>query len=183
MRKNYSSKTPLQKWLAVNSSSPNLGEALRTLLGHAWVGIFRRALPKNPPFSAEKAILMAMQLPKEVLPEGFSDWVFEPHLYAEAIVSFCENSEFVNVSSFLLSSAVEKNSLNLRGVRCPLNAMRAKVVLQGLSPDEELEILLDDGAPIENVPQALVAEGHSVLLREKKGDYWLLRVRKRVNTK
>ncbi len=183
MRKIYSSKTPLQKWLAVNSNSPNFGEALRTLLGHAWVGIFRRALAKNPPFSPEKAISMATQLPKEVLPDRFFDWISEPLLYAEAIVSFCENSELVNVSSFLLSSTTEKKTLNLRGVRCPLNAIRAKVVLQGLSPDEELEILLDDGAPIENVPQALVAEGHLMLLREKKDDYWFLRVRKRGNTK
>lgn len=183
MRKNYSPQTPLQKWLAVNSTSPNLGDALRTLLGHAWVGILRRALPKNPPFSSENALSMAMQLPKEALPDGFFDWVSEPLLYADAIVSFCENSETVDVTSFLLLSATEKNSLNLRGVRCPLNAVRARVVLQGLSPDAELEILLDDGAPVENVPQALVADGHSVLFREKKGDYWLLRVRKRGNTK
>jgi sulfite reductase (ferredoxin) len=35
---------------------------------------------------------------------------------------------------------------------------------------ELLEILLDDGEPIENVPQSLAAEGHTVEGIEKLGD-------------
>ncbi len=153
------------------------------LLGHAWVGILSRALPKNPVFSTEKAISMALQLSPDVLPKGFSDWISEPESYAEAIIAFCEDAENLDFAPSFRSTDLEKMPFDLRGVRCPLNAVRARIVLNGLAPGEELEILLDEGAPIENVPQTLIAEGHSVLFREKKGEYWLLRVRKRDNTK
>ena len=39
-----------------------------------------------------------------------------------------------------------------------------------------LKIWLDEGSPIENVPGSLIADGHKVLSREKKGNYWEISV-------
>ena len=66
--------------------------------------------------------------------------------------------------------------LDLRGVACPRNAVRSRLVMAGYPCGKVLEIWLDSGSPIENVPGSLVADGHKVLNREKKADYWVLKV-------
>ena len=66
--------------------------------------------------------------------------------------------------------------LDLRGVKCPNNAMRSRLVMAGLPDGANLEIYLDEGAPIENVPGALVADGHIVKNRQKKGSFWAISV-------
>lgn len=175
------SETPLQTWLSVNKSSPALPDALRKLLGHAWVGILRRANPENSVFSPEEALSIAMTLPALKLPPRFAEWISDPVPESDEIVNFCENSENFDVSGFSGFCRPSEVSLDLRGVRCPLNAVRSRIFLAGLGPGAEVSVSLDDGAPIENVPQALIADGHSVLKTEKKGDYWRIRVRRGEN--
>lgn len=51
---------------------------------------------------------------------------------------------------------------DLRGVACPMNFVRTKVELASLKGGEILEVWLDDGAPIKNVPRSVRSEGHSV---------------------
>ncbi len=63
----------------------------------------------------------------------------------------------------MLSSGPELPLLDLRGVRCPLNFVRAKMALGRLRLGEELELLLDAGEPAESVPRALRDEGQTVL--------------------
>ena len=41
-----------------------------------------------------------------------------------------------------------------------------------------LEVLLDDGQPIQNVPGSVRQEGHEVLSTEKVDDYWKVVIRK-----
>lgn len=53
-------------------------------------------------------------------------------------------------------------SLDLRGVPCPLNWVRAKLALEQLEPGESLELLLDLGEPIESVPVSAREAGHDV---------------------
>jgi TusA-related sulfurtransferase len=48
--------------------------------------------------------------------------------------------------------------------------------MAGYPRGKELEIWLDEGSPIENVPGSLVADGNKVVFREKKGDYWVIKV-------
>jgi TusA-related sulfurtransferase len=69
--------------------------------------------------------------------------------------------------------------LDLRGVVCPNNSMRSRLVMAGLPEGAELEIYLDEGSPIENVPGALVADGHVVKKRQKKEGFWSISVVKR----
>jgi sulfite reductase (ferredoxin) len=67
---------------------------------------------------------------------------------------------------------------DLRGVACPMNFVKTKAELSKLAAGEILEIFLDDGKPVENVPGSVKGEGHSVLSQEKTGDFWKVIIRK-----
>jgi sulfite reductase (ferredoxin) len=69
--------------------------------------------------------------------------------------------------------------IDLRGVACPMNFVKTKVELSKIKSGDEIEILLDDGAPIENVPRSAAGEGHSVSEPAQEGDYWRVRIRKK----
>ena len=68
--------------------------------------------------------------------------------------------------------------LNLEGIACPQNSARALLHLEGMEEGALLEILVDEGEPIKNVPLSLEAEGHKILSKEKLGKTWKIRVRK-----
>ena len=53
--------------------------------------------------------------------------------------------------------------LDLRGVACPMNWVRTKMVLEDMEIGQKLEVVLDDGEPIRNVPRSLKDEGHKLL--------------------
>ncbi|HXX79996.1 MAG TPA: sulfurtransferase TusA family protein [Thermodesulfovibrionales bacterium] len=53
--------------------------------------------------------------------------------------------------------------LDLRGTRCPMNFVKTKLKLDEIERGELLEIFLDGGDPIRNVPRSVEAEGHEVL--------------------
>ncbi|MFQ5952874.1 MAG: sulfurtransferase TusA family protein [Candidatus Omnitrophota bacterium] len=65
-----------------------------------------------------------------------------------------------------------------RGVACPMNFVKTKMELAKLKPKEILEIWLDDGEPIENVPGSVKAEGHKILEQKKKDGYWMVVIEK-----
>ena len=55
---------------------------------------------------------------------------------------------------------------DLRGVACPLNYVKTKLKLEMMDAGERLEIWLDAGEPIKNVPMSLKNDGHMVHLQE-----------------
>ncbi len=55
---------------------------------------------------------------------------------------------------------------DLRGVACPLNYVKTKLKLEMMDAGEKLEVWLDAGEPIRNVPMSLKNDGHLVLLQE-----------------
>ncbi len=61
--------------------------------------------------------------------------------------------------------------LDLRGVICPYNFVKTKLSLDSMRPGQVLEIFLDDGEPIRQVPQSVENEGHTILRRELVGSY------------
>ncbi|MCF7822490.1 MAG: sulfurtransferase TusA family protein [Mariprofundaceae bacterium] len=76
-----------------------------------------------------------------------------------------------------LSSDVEL--LDLSGVACPMNFVKTKIRLSPMPVGSQLDVLLDDGAPIENVPLSLEEQGQSILSKEKISDtQWKIRVEK-----
>lgn len=53
-------------------------------------------------------------------------------------------------------------TLDLTGVLCPLNWVRARLALERMAPGETLEVILDPGEPLESVPRSAEEEGHRV---------------------
>ncbi len=52
--------------------------------------------------------------------------------------------------------------LDLRGVPCPLNWVRARLLLETMRPGQELRLQLDPGEPVESVPRSAADDGHAV---------------------
>ncbi|MEX5212867.1 MAG: sulfurtransferase TusA family protein [Nitrospiraceae bacterium] len=52
---------------------------------------------------------------------------------------------------------------DLRGVACPMNYVKTKLKLEMMEAGERLEVWLDAGEPIRNVPMSLRNDGHRVL--------------------
>jgi len=57
--------------------------------------------------------------------------------------------------------------LDLSGVACPINYVKTKLKLEELEIGERLEVILDDGEPIRNVPKSLEGDGQKILSQEK----------------
>ena len=55
---------------------------------------------------------------------------------------------------------------DLRGVACPMNYVKTKLKLEMMDVGAQLEVWLDSGEPIKNVPLSLKNDGHKLLLQE-----------------
>ena len=69
-------------------------------------------------------------------------------------------------------------SIDLRGVSCPTNFVKAKLALELLETGDKVQFLLDDGEPIKNVPRSLKAEGHKLLSLKEEGGHYVLTLEK-----
>ncbi len=76
---------------------------------------------------------------------------------------------------------IEVNShvIDLRGIACPLNFVKAKLEIEKLSIGEILEVLLDSGEPSRNTPASLTEQGQEVLEVKNVGDYSCVKVRRK----
>ena len=70
------------------------------------------------------------------------------------------------------------DAMDLKGVACPFNYVQAKVRLEQMNLGELLEITIDDGEPIENVPTSLTNDGHEIVDTKKIGQHYRLLIRK-----
>jgi TusA-related sulfurtransferase len=52
--------------------------------------------------------------------------------------------------------------LDLTGVACPMNWVRAKLALEEMEPGDSLELLLDPGEALDSVPRMAGEDGHTV---------------------
>ncbi|MDX8395930.1 MAG: sulfurtransferase TusA family protein [Mariprofundaceae bacterium] len=70
-------------------------------------------------------------------------------------------------------------TLDLSGVACPMNFVKTKIKLSSMAIGSQLEVILDDGAPIENVPLSLEEQGQTVHVKEQLSDtQWRIVVEK-----
>ncbi|EKQ69576.1 putative redox protein, regulator of disulfide bond formation [Leptolyngbyaceae cyanobacterium JSC-12] len=67
--------------------------------------------------------------------------------------------------------------LDLRGTPCPINFVRTKLRLEQMQPGELLEVWLDPGEPVEQVPDSLAMEGYAIEDLENHVDFFALQVR------
>jgi sulfite reductase (ferredoxin) len=69
-------------------------------------------------------------------------------------------------------------TLDLRGVMCPINYVKTKLKLEMMEPGEVLEVWLDAGEPIKNVPQSLRNDGQNVISEVPAESYFKVTVEK-----
>lgn len=105
----------------------------------------------------------------------------EKFIYAKKLLENIKNLYKNMDSSFnfpKIKQKIQKESnhfLDLKGTLCPLNYVKAKLFLENLESGTILEILLDEGEPMNNVPKSLENDGHQILKKEKlKGFYRIL---------
>lgn len=69
-------------------------------------------------------------------------------------------------------------ALDLRGVVCPTNFVKTKLKLEEMNSGEILEIVIDEGEPIANVPRSIKEEGHKIIKVEKLNSHFRLLIEK-----
>jgi TusA-related sulfurtransferase len=67
--------------------------------------------------------------------------------------------------------------LDLRGTPCPINFVRTKLKLSQMSQGQILEVWLDSGEPIEQVPHSLVIAGYDDQTLEEMDNFFKLSIR------
>ncbi len=68
--------------------------------------------------------------------------------------------------------------LDLRGTPCPINFVRTKLRLENMTPGTLLEVWLDPGEPIEQVPDSLAMAGYTIEQVEDRTGFFALKVRR-----
>jgi len=68
--------------------------------------------------------------------------------------------------------------VDLSGVTCPMNFVKTKVALSTINVGEVIEVVLDEGDPILNVPRSLKEEGHKVLKVVPEGETFIVSIQK-----
>ncbi|NJN86864.1 MAG: sulfurtransferase TusA family protein [Leptolyngbyaceae cyanobacterium SL_7_1] len=74
-------------------------------------------------------------------------------------------------------SSAPDAQLDLRGTPCPINFVRTKLRLATMAPGSLLEVWLDPGEPIEQVPDSLRMEGYDIELIEEHTNFFAVKVR------
>ena len=110
--------------------------------------------------------------------------VYDFHNTVKSIYSSMDNS--LRFPKIIISDNKEnnlkmKNDIcvhDFRGIPCPLNFVKIKLILETIASGNIIEVWLDSGDPIDRVPDSLKDEGHYILEQKKKQDFWLLKVQK-----
>jgi tRNA 2-thiouridine synthesizing protein A len=69
-------------------------------------------------------------------------------------------------------------TIDLRGVCCPTNFVKAKLALEMVDAGETVEFLLDDGESVKKVPRSLKGEGHKLISLKETGGFYMLTLEK-----
>ena len=62
------------------------------------------------------------------------------------------------------------DSLDITDVVCPITFVKVKMALEDLENGQILDVHLNEGEPIQNVPRSLKDEGHKVLSVQENDD-------------
>lgn len=77
-----------------------------------------------------------------------------------------------------MSEIKPDEQIDLRGVMCPINFVKTKLKLEMMDAGQILELLLDSGDPIQNVPKSIKEEGHRIVEVKKIGEHFRLMIQK-----
>ncbi len=68
---------------------------------------------------------------------------------------------------------------DFRGIKCPINFAKTKMILADMKSGDILELYIDDGSAIKNLPNSVEKEGHKVLSKdEEKTGGWKITIKK-----
>jgi TusA-related sulfurtransferase len=76
-----------------------------------------------------------------------------------------------------IASDTPDEKLDLRGTPCPINFVRTKLKLEQMQPGQLLEVWLDPGEPIEQVPDSLTMAGYAIEQIDDRTEFFALQVR------
>jgi sulfite reductase (ferredoxin) len=116
---------------------------------------------------------------KDLLPEvrDLTKRVEELFLSLDANLKF--RAEPIASDAAGCSAESQRHVADLRGVACPLNFVKAKTALEKLPVGEVLEVLLDEGEPIRNVPGSFCDQGQDVVDITDRGGHFCLKIRRK----
>ena len=175
--RNTGGPSTVVKWMLSHKGEAGFGSALKSLLSYACAEWFRASFGVQ--LLPEDALSRVVLAGVPAYPVGL--WLEHPEDHCEEIARFCDD---VKAGVPLTGVTLDiPDVLDLRGVVCPGNAVRSRLVMSGYPRGRVLKIDLDEGSPIENVPGALVADGCSILSREKKDGFWEISVVKPIDSK
>lgn len=60
--------------------------------------------------------------------------------------------------------------LDITDVVCPVTFVKTKVALEEMEEGQILQVHLNDGEPVQNVPRSVKDEGHKILRLEENDD-------------
>jgi len=80
----------------------------------------------------------------------------------------------------LTPSEPRVHTLDLRGVPCPLNLVKAKLAIESIGVGDVLEIELDEGEPIQNLPASLGRQGQEIIGTRKRENHFCVTVRRKL---
>lgn len=62
------------------------------------------------------------------------------------------------------------DKVDITDVKCPVTFVKTKVALEELDEGQVLQVHINDGEPVQNVPRSLKEEGHEILALDDNGD-------------
>ena len=68
--------------------------------------------------------------------------------------------------------------LDITGDCCPMTFVKVKLALAKLNSGEELDVVLNEGEPLSNVPRTVTEQGHQVLSVSQEGKVHHVLIRK-----
>ena len=135
-------------------------------------------------FHAVQAALMNIDLADPAsgvtsLKQVQSDWLDLAAKRFAAVPNQDETAKEAPATTSPETTSSDAVLLDLTGVACPMNFVKTKIKLTTMPEGSLLDVILDDGAPIENVPLSLQEQGQSILAKDRISDtQWKIRVEK-----
>ena len=69
-----------------------------------------------------------------------------------------------------MAEIIADEKIDITDVNCPITFVKTKVALEELDEGQILQVHLNDGEPVQNVPRSIKEEGHEVLQLDDNGD-------------
>ncbi len=70
------------------------------------------------------------------------------------------------------------STLDITSDVCPITFVKTNLKLEQMKKGEVLEVILNSGEPIKNVPRSVKDEGHKIIRVEKLGEKYKLLIEK-----